>query len=196
MAAFAAAQAADPNYTDVELPRALLDVADHKLDDAASRLKKVADGGSLQARLLLGKVRERQGNHEAALEEFKKVVNEDGNNAEALNNLAYLLAEYGNQPDEALKHAQKARELAPDNPEYADTLGWILYRKGLYSSAIIQLGRAASHEGNAVWKYHLAMAYVKGGDLTRGRSTLNNALKLNPNLPEAKMAKAMVEADK
>jgi tetratricopeptide (TPR) repeat protein len=194
--AFAAAKAADPADTSVEIAKAMLDVANHRLDDAAAKLKIAADSGNLKARMLLGKIRERQGNHAAALEEFQKIVNQEPDNAEALNNLAYLLAGQGGHTDEALKYAQKAEELAPDNPEYADTLGWILYQKGLYPSAITQLGTAASHKGNAVWKYHLAMAYAKAGDLSRGRSTLDAALKANPDLPEAKVAKEMMGVSK
>jgi tetratricopeptide (TPR) repeat protein len=196
--AFAAAQEADPGNTMTRLPQAILDVADRKPEDAVVRLKAIlaADGGNLEARLILGKILDHRGDHDAALAEFQKVVNKDGDNSEGLNNLAYLLAERDSQSNEALKFAQKARELAPDNPEYADTLGWILYRRGLYPSAIEQLGRAASHEGNPVWKYHLAMAYVKAGDLQRSRSMLAAALKVNPNLPEAKIAKEMVDANK
>ena len=37
-------------------------------------------------------------------------------------------------------------------------------------------------------KYHLAMAYSKAGDEKRGRISLDAALKINPNLPEAHLA--------
>jgi hypothetical protein len=44
-----------------------------------------------------------------------------------------------------------------------------------------------------VVKYHLAMAYAKAGDISRGRSTLLAALAINPNLPEAKLARQVVD---
>jgi tetratricopeptide (TPR) repeat protein len=195
-AAFMAALAADPRYIQATFSLAQLDVADHKLDDAVNRLQSVLaiDGQNLTACMWLGYIRERQGNHKGAREEFQKIVTADSNNAEALNNLAYLLADEGgaDQMNDALKYAQKAQELAPDNFEFADTLGWILYRKGLYPSAVAQLKRAATHEGNVAWKYHLAMAYAKSGDLRHGKETLAIALKANPNLPEAKIAKELV----
>jgi Tfp pilus assembly protein PilF len=109
-----------------------------------------------------------------------------------LNNLAYELAEFGNQPDEALKYAQRAVELAPGNPSYSDTLGWILYGKGLYAPAIQYLEMAAAKPGNVVWKYHLAMAYAKAGQAARGRTTLDAALKVDNRVPEAKMAQQIV----
>ncbi len=64
------------------------------------------------------------------------------NDPAALNNLAYLLTDYRKQPDAALKLAQKAVELAPDNSNFIDTLGWTLYEKSLYTPAIQYLEQA------------------------------------------------------
>jgi Flp pilus assembly protein TadD len=133
------------------------------------------------------------GRHTAAIEHFRKVVQADPNNAQASNNLAYLLSEYANNPDEALKYAEKAVNVAPDKLIYCDTMGWTLYRKGLYASAITYLERAAADKtGDVVWKYHLAMAYAKAGDVDRGRVTLASALKINSNVPEAKAAREIL----
>ena len=164
------------------------------MSDARKRLEGVISTNSndLTARLWLGNVAEAGGDHKAAIEQFRKVVEADTGDAQASNNLAYLLIEYGHNPDEALKHAERADELAPDKPAYCDTLGWALYQKGLYSSAIPYLQRASANPQNVVWKYHLSMAYAKAGDLKRGRTTLEAALKLGPNLPEAKAAKEVV----
>ena len=87
---------------------------------------------------------------------------------------------------------RSAVELAPGESTYYDTLGWILYHKGLYSPAIKYLERATAGPGSVAWKYHLSMAYAKAGDVTRGRATLEAALRLNPNLPEAKEAREVV----
>jgi len=54
------------------------------------------------------------------------------------------------------------------------------------------LEQADAKAQNAVWKYHLAMAYAKAGDTRRGRLVLNAALKVNPNVPEAKAAIALL----
>ncbi len=96
--------------------------------------------------------------------------------------------------DEALKYAQRAVELEPGKPLYAGTLGWILYQKGLYSSAIPYLETASANPDtrlaslSAVPKYHLAMAYAKLGERQRSRATLEAALKIDAKLPEVKMA--------
>jgi Tfp pilus assembly protein PilF len=84
-------------------------------------------------------------------------------------------------------------ELSPQRPAYCDTLGWVLYRKGLYDSAIKYLERADTSKESIVWKYHLAMAYAKSGNATKGKATLTAALRINPNVPEAKMAQQVVD---
>jgi tetratricopeptide (TPR) repeat protein len=191
-AALASAKRADPKSLQADMQLVQLDVADKDLEGAEKRASELltSDRENMKVRLWLGIIQEMRGEHSAALEQFRKVVEADPSNAQAMNNLAYLLLEYGKEPAEALKYAQRAVELAPDKPLYADTLGWVLYQKGLYSSAVTYLERASSAP-DAICKYHLAMAYAKTGD-RRDRTTLEAALKLNANLPEAKMAREVV----
>jgi Tfp pilus assembly protein PilF len=197
-AAFTAAKAADSRFVKAELSLAQLDVLEGKLSDARKRLEGVVSSNStdLMARLWLGNIAEIGGDHKAAIEQFRKVVEANTSDAQASNNLAYLLIDYGHNPDEALKHAERAVELAPDKPAYCDTLGWALYQKGLYSSAVPYLQRASANPESVVWKYHLAMAYAKSGDLKRGRTTLEAALKADPNVPEAKIAQEVIRREK
>jgi tetratricopeptide (TPR) repeat protein len=148
--------------------------------------------GNTTLRLWSGVVAELTGDQKAAMAAYRKVLESNPDEAQALNNLAYLLAEQGNNIDEALKYAQRAVELAPERPAYCDTLGWILYRKGLYSLAIQYLEKADSNSKSVVSKYHLAMAYAKGGDRKRGQTTLAAALKVNPNVPEAQVARNVI----
>lgn len=191
--AFAAAKAADPKFVQADFSLAQLDVMDRKLDGARARVSSVmaANPDNIAARQWLANMQVLEGKGTASIDTFRKIVLADPNNAEALNNLAYLLAEQGASLDEALKYAEKAVELAPDQPEYCDTLGWVLYRKGIYPSAIKYLERA--EKGVAVAKFHLAMAYAKAGDSKRSKRTLEAALRLNPDRPEAKIAREVVE---
>jgi Tfp pilus assembly protein PilF len=47
-------------------------------------------------------------------------------------------------------------------------------------------------EPNARRKYHLAMAYFKSGDGSRGTAQLNQALKMDSTLPEAATARRIL----
>jgi tetratricopeptide (TPR) repeat protein len=193
-AAFEAAKAAAPNSSGVEMSLVQIDMLEGKLDDANKRLEGILsrDHSNQTAVQWLADIDLMRNRQDSAIKRFREVVSSDPGNAEAYNNLAYLLIEQ--QPDEALKYAQKAVEIAPDRPAYYDTLGWALYRKGLYAAAVQYLQRAAGDKdkGDAVWTYHLAMAYAKSGDLARGRRTLQAALKQNSNVPEARLAQEVI----
>jgi tetratricopeptide (TPR) repeat protein len=193
--AFEAAKAADSSFVVADIAPVQVDASESKFEDARKRLEAVLAGNSnnMTARLWLGNIEETLGHHAAAIEHFRKVVQSEPDNPQASNNLAYLLSEYANNADEALKYAEKAVNVAPEKAIYSDTLGWTLYRKGLYGTAIPYLERAAADKrGDVVWKYHLAMAYGKSGDLNRGRVILASALKIDPNVPEAKTAKEIL----
>jgi tetratricopeptide (TPR) repeat protein len=142
------------------------------------------------ARLLLAQLETGDGASAAAIEQYRKVLAQDGKNAKVLNNLAYLLAD-GNQWDEALKYAQEAKQLDPNSASADDTLGWTYFRKGLYPMAVTYLESATAKEGTALRKYHLAMAYLKAGNPKRGRQVLDEAMKMDPKLPEADMARRL-----
>ena len=111
---------------------------------------------------------------------YRAVLAIDASNLIALNNLAYELA--AGSPDEALKLAQQAAEIAPDRPDIQDTLGWIYYRKGLYSMAVPHLKTAVDKEPNPRRQFHLGMSYLKIGDQTNGQKIVREALLKDPNL--------------
>jgi len=185
------ALAAKTGYLPAELALAELDTAEGKRDDARKRLATIISRhpDNVAARMLLARVDVVDGNMPAAMEQYRKVVDSDPKNALALNNVAYILSD--SKPDEALKYAQLAKQHAPENATVDDTLGWIYYQKGLYRLAVTYLQNAVDREDSARRKYHLAMAYLKAGDPQRGRQTLDAALKMDPNLSEAQVARRL-----
>src|ERR1035438_4357857 len=113
---------------------------------------------------------------------YRAIIQIDGKNVSALNNLAYTMAL--TDPDGALKYGQQAMELAPDSPMVQDTLGWIYYRKGIYLTAVQYLQTAVSKDPTPRRQFHLALSYIKQGDKERGRDLLQTALAKDPNLPK------------
>ena len=168
--AFQAAEVADPSQIGPELGLAKLDYKERKAADAQKRLTALLakDRDNPTVRKWLAVMEEAQGDKSGAIKNLQQVADADPRDAQAANNLAYLLSEYSNDQDSALKYAQRAVELAPDKPAYSDTLGWVLYHKGLYPTAITYLEKAVAAQNLPVWKYHLAMAYAKAGDSSRG----------------------------
>ncbi len=185
--------AENPNSARAVLSLAGMDAEEGRFQEARTRLQSMvkSNGGGDEARLMLAKVEHASGNWSGAIDAYKNFIAIEPENVEALNNLAYLLSESANQPNEAFPYAQKAVEAAPGNAAVQDTLGWILYRKGLFPSAVKELENAVKKEQAPLRQYHLAMAYFKAGDRRRGDETLALALRANPRLPEAQLAQQM-----
>ena len=190
--AFEAAKASNPALVAPDLALAQLDASEGKREEARKRLSAVVAShpDNVAGRLLWAQLEVADGKSAAAIEQYRKVLALNGKNATALNNLAYLLAD-GNQADEALKYAQEAKEIAPDSATVDDTLGWTYFRKGLYTLAVTHLESADAKESTARRKYHLAAAYLKAGNPKRGRQVLEAAMKMDPKLPEADMARQL-----
>jgi len=112
----------------------------------------------------------------------------------AANNLAYLYVEKGESLDESLSLAQSAKEQLPDDPHISDTLGWVYYKKNIYSRAITYLQEARERvPNNASIHYHLGMAYSKGGDKAMANKELKQALELDPKFSGAEEAKTTLQ---
>jgi len=192
-AALAAAKTANPDSAEVVLGLAQLDLMEAKWQDARQKITSVLgrNGDSTTACYWLAQVEEIQGNHKASIELYRKVIAADPANTNALNNMAVLLAETG-QASEALPLAQRAKELSPENAAIADTLGWVLYKKGLYGLAVRQLEEATSRDSTARRVSHLSMAYLKMGQIGRAQQTLQRAVKMDPNLPDVKEAQVLM----
>lgn len=79
-----------------------------------------------------------------ALPLLNRAVQLDPNHANALNTLAYTLAEKGVMLEKALRLARQALTLDRDNPLYLDTLGWIYYKLGQPQLARVFLTKAYS----------------------------------------------------
>jgi Tfp pilus assembly protein PilF len=184
----------NPHTVDLTLDLAQLEAADGKLDAARRHLTDVlpSDTPEGSAHVQLAEVEIAAGNYAAAVELYRKAVQMNSRNVRALNNLAYLLCDFKQEPDEALKYAEQAKELSPENSFTDDTLGWTYYHKGLYSMAVRHLESANARESTARRKYHLAMAYAKAGDPKKGAQTLAAALRMDPSLPEAAKAQAVL----
>ncbi len=81
----------------------------------------------------------------------------------ALNNLAWVLSEGLNQPEEALKKIDEVIRLTDRNANNVDTRGVILVRLGRFEQAIDELKWVVQAEPTGVHYYHLAQAYRKMG---------------------------------
>jgi len=137
------------------------------------------DNGVVLSTLAL--VLDAAGRWSEARQVYEVVIKLDPANGVALNNLAFLLSEHGGDLDDALTKAQRAKQLLPNLTEVSDTLGWIYLKKNLTDNAIdIFKDLVTKVPAQAVFRYHLGMAYSQKGDKTRALKELQDALKYNP----------------
>ena len=71
------------------------------------------------------------------------MIADDPKNPDALNSLAYMLAERGQKLDEAIGLVQRALAIDPGNGAYLDTLGWAYYKQNRVDQAEAPLREAA-----------------------------------------------------
>jgi tetratricopeptide (TPR) repeat protein len=154
-----------------------------RLQETILTFEKALEAVPDEARLhhFLGVLYESGGQHERAIERYEAAIQHDPNLAEAKNNLAYLFADSGENLDRALDLAQEAKATMPDDPNAADTLGWVLFKRGIPSAAISYLkeaegGLEPANPSIDVVRYHLALAYEANGDSESARGATNRAL--------------------
>jgi tetratricopeptide (TPR) repeat protein len=78
--------------------------------------------------------------------------------------------------DTALQLANKAREIAPNEPHIADTIGWISFKRGDYQNALREIKASADKLPDAEIQYHLGMAYYMLGDEQSAQAALQKAV--------------------
>ncbi len=149
----------------------------------------------ISAHMMLGMIAEKREDLSGAKQHYEASLKINKTFAPAANNLAWIMAEEGTNLDEALIYAQTAREQAPNDPNVADTLGWIYYKKNAYLKAVSYLREAADKlQDNPVVFYHLGMTQLKKGDNAEAKKALDTALKISDKFPGVEDArKALAE---
>ena len=149
-----------------------------RLPQALERLNAilVKEPENMAALMLTASIHEKRGDFAKAREAYERILALRPDSPGAQNNLAYLYAERLNEPDKAYEHARKARVSQPENPAIADTLGWVLYKRGEYQQAAALLRESiAKLADNAEAQFHFGMASYMMGETDAARTALRAA---------------------
>ncbi|MGH8108079.1 MAG: tetratricopeptide repeat protein [Arenimonas sp.] len=99
----------------------------------------------------------------AALADLKKIIDDNNQNAEALNAYGYTLAQHKKQYAQALPYVEKALKLRPGSASTMDSLGWIKFMQRKYDEAQHWLEKAWRSSKDAEIAAHLGELYwVRG----------------------------------
>ena len=176
---------------------AQLYVSQRRLDEALVEFGELAKRNPkpVGALTISGMILQVQGKLKEAQERYDRALQFDPEAAVAANNLAWMYAESGENLDRALQLAQTAVRKLPDSPEITDTLGFVYYKKDLAQQAIQTLKPiVAKNPNNALYHYHLGLAYAKTGENADAKRHLTRALGLKADFEGAAEAKALLRS--
>lgn len=144
-------------------------------------------------RIYLGEAASGRGEYAVADAEYRAALAVRPDNANLLNNLAWVAAQL-KQP-EALAYAEKANQLAPKQPAYMDTLGMLLADKGEMGRALELLAEASRAAPQvAEIRLNYARLLVKAGKKPEARVELELLAKLGDKFRgQPEVAKLMKE---
>lgn len=135
--------------------------------------------GDAAVSVQLGGIYTASGEHEKAIDAYRRVLETQPDNVVALNNLAWIYFQRGGSGDlqRGIDTAQRAYRLRSDIGAIADTYGWLLLQDGRVDEAMVALRDAVSASPeNAEISYHYAVALHRNGNSEQARALLDKIL--------------------
>jgi tetratricopeptide (TPR) repeat protein len=177
----------DPKLEPAYQLLAQLYVASNRQEEAIAKLTAFVENNkaapAAPALMQLAMIQEQLKHFDAARDAYEKLLTVAPNFPLALNNLAVLYSEHLGQLDKAYDLAKRAKE-AVNQPHIADTLGWILFKRGDYSNALPLLQEGAGKlPDQPEIQFHLGMAYYMVGEEGPARVALQKAVDARADFP-------------
>jgi tetratricopeptide (TPR) repeat protein len=190
----------DPNFSNAYDLLVQTYLATNKLPQAVSQLQGLLskNPNNTPALMTLGLIYDRMQDYPKERDAYEKLLAINPNFVSAVNNLAYLYSERLNNLDKAYELASKARQLQGQDASVADTLGWVLYKRGDYQQALpILLESAQQAADNPEIQFHLGMTAYMMGQTDLARAALKKAASATKDFPgkdESKRRLALLES--
>jgi putative PEP-CTERM system TPR-repeat lipoprotein len=150
------------------------------------------DPKNLAAHVVLGILSHVSGKRDAARKHYEEALKLNSKAAIAANNLATMLAEENKDLDRALKLAEAAHRQRPEDPNVADTLGWIQHLRKNPEQATSLLKKAFDASPNnpvVMFHYGTALAALDKPP-ARAKQLLKRLVDHYPKFPQNAAAQA------
>jgi Flp pilus assembly protein TadD len=166
-----------------------------QLDEAEGELVRsgTLNDQSIKTWINLARVRLDRQQFDSALEAADKAVAIDSQSSDALHQRGRALDGL-NRGDEAVATLQQARSISPDNGYIANTLGYLLLRRGKAEEAVPLLEAARDRLPQIAYVHNnLGVAYERTGDVHRAADEFRAALQAGDSDGKASASLARIE---
>lgn len=173
-----------PEWSDPHRARAILFAAEGKADSAIVETEKLCHiDPSPSNTMTLAMLYEQKGRADDANRLLDELLHKSAGSPSAMNDLAYLYAEYRTDPKDLEKAANLAAQAIakqPDNPAFQDTAAWVSFKQGDLDAASYRIQTALSLRPDAgQFNLHAAMIAKTKGDKQEASRYLDKALQEN-----------------
>ncbi|MFQ5622455.1 MAG: tetratricopeptide repeat protein [Paracoccaceae bacterium] len=158
-----------------------------------------ATGHNTDIQLIRSSRAERAGDFDTAIAILDELYRKSPGSLVLANNLASLLSDHRNDAESQERARRIAARLRKSGvPAFNDTYGWVLYKQGNYSRALVPLQMAATGlPDNPIVAYHYGMALAETSQREKAIAQLKKAIKLageDSPLPQIAEARKKIEA--
>ena len=112
--------------------------------------------------------------------DLKTIIEQDADNATALNALGYTLADRTDRYEEAYSYIKRAYDLSSGDFYILDSMGWVMYRLGRLDEAVDYLQKALELRNDPEIAAHLGEVLWVMGDKQAAKEIWETALKDTP----------------
>jgi tetratricopeptide (TPR) repeat protein len=139
-----------------------------------------------------------------ALGYYQRLLQLQPDDLEALNNIAYLLADDLKRPEEAMKYAMHARQIIEDQPvesslsaysNVMDTVGWVRFLADDMDGATDDLQKSLQMDPLPICYYHIANLYAKQHRSLEAREAAQQSILLGTTRKDPVVARAQALLD-
>jgi tetratricopeptide (TPR) repeat protein len=122
--------------------------------------------------------------YQPAEEDLRLLIQIEPQHANALNALACTLSQQPHKVEQAMIYIDQALSIAPNNPAFMDSKGWLLFKKGEIKQSLIILHQAYELSQEAIIAIHYGEALWATGKTKDAKLVWAKALKNDPQIEE------------
>ena len=113
--------------------------------------------------------------------DLRTIIHSEPEHIDALNALGYTLADANRNLKEAKELIERAYHREPGNPAIIDSMGWVLFRMGDYSQALLYLEKAFELDPSDETTSHLVLTLWNMNQKQNAKDMLSSAIDKYPN---------------